>query len=118
MQNHIYSQSKYSIKRFFGSFGTLKGGQEGRDSNRDFFGADCVAFCSIVPLDLFASVTSLVKDDIFEMQKNIIHQFIYKWSSKANEKEETLINMLIKDINPGFKDSIMQQKEKAMFFWA
>lgn len=47
---------------------TLKGGQDVRDSTRDFLG---VAFGSMEPLGLFASVVSfpLVKGgDIFEIQ--------------------------------------------------
>ena len=52
-------------------FRTFRGGQETRDSNRDFLGAAAcsVAFGSIkVLLGLLASVISLV-EDIFEIQR-------------------------------------------------
>lgn len=49
--------------------GTLKGGQEARDSKRDFLVAAAVAFGSGKVLGLFASDNSLVKGDNFEVQR-------------------------------------------------
>lgn len=49
--------------------GTLKGGQEARDSKRDFLAAapDVIALGSAKMLGLLASVISVGKGDIFEV---------------------------------------------------
>lgn len=117
MQKHIYDQNQNTalFVKLYWSFGTLKGGQEVRDSSRGFFGADCVAFGPIEPvlLDLFASLMSLVKDDSFGMQQKYgIHQFNENLKRALWKKNAEL---LIKDANSVLKVSIIWQKEKASY---